>query len=542
MNEKKILSYGLEAKLGTLNPHKYYSYTGTITAQIVRMCGARLYVKLPNEDYTSFVQMGQVAEGNPIQVDKEGKVWRIKISQDYKWSDGSKLCIEDVLYTFKELFDPAMENTKACNIMHGYISILNAESYYNGNAKWEDVGIKIVDQNYLEITTEEPQTVADVMLHFANTASTLVKKDIYEKAKVNGMSYGTSVEEYVSGGLFSIYEWKDGEYIKLKKNNYFPYSDLAKVDEIHILLSVSKQKQQKLFEEGKLDFVELISENIQEFESYNNILEDPQKIITSINLNLKNPSCPALKNLNFRNAIYYALNREKIAESVNEIPVQYYISTNRIIDNLKGIRYRDTDEAAENVVPNYGYNVELAKEYFSKALKELDKEKIDIELLCGDNQRHKTLSCEIKTSIENTFGRDKITIHIKEIEYSKLKKYLTTWKTDKEAYQMAFAGFAGSTVAPWNALKYHTGFYNGETWQNDQFDVLWHEANYGESILIKGKRLQLTAEMEAILIDQKPFIPVTQEVYRYLISDRIKVMFNHPVPTIGFGWEYSDIK
>lgn len=73
MNEKKILSYGLEAKLGTLNPHKYYSYTGTITAQIVRMCGARLYVKLPNEDYTSFVQMGQVAEGNPIQVIKKVK-------------------------------------------------------------------------------------------------------------------------------------------------------------------------------------------------------------------------------------------------------------------------------------------------------------------------------------------------------------------------------------------------------------------------------------------------------------------------------------
>lgn len=555
MNELKkqrdgIIKFAFPAKLGTLNPHRYYSYVSTITAQMIRLCGIRLYANLPNDDFTSFELKPQLAEGIPKQMDEEGKVWHVKIKENMKWENGDIINAQDVLYSFKQMLDPVMLNSKAGNLIHGYISIKNADRYYKQNGeggiktKWEKVGIKAIDDLTIEITTEGTQCYADVMMHLGNTASTLVHKKTYEITKSEDGTetlYGTSPDKMMCGGSFIVDEWIPGKYIKFKKNPNYVYKELINIEGMEAILNIDETTQIELFEKGKVDYIQLSAEKYLNYIDDKRVLSEPYKVITSLNFNITNPEKPILNNLNFRNSIYYAINRKEMADITKEIPVNYYISTNRIINSIKGIKYRDTDIAKSNIVDNLGYDPVLAKKYFNRALMEEELDSVEVSILYGNSARLRIMAEYIKENVPKVLGKDKIKINLKSMPFKEAKKYLTKWKSNPTAYEIAFSGWAGSTVAPWNALKYHTSVYNNEPWKNEEFDRIWEEANYGDSKFEEGKRLEYTAKMEAIMIKDKPFIPISQEVIRYIKNDRIEQGFKEPVPILGFGWEYSTI-
>ena len=87
---------------------------------------------------------------------------------------------------------------------------------------------------------------------------------------------------------------------------------------------------------------------------------------------------PALSNSHFRSALSYALNRFDFAASKGSVASVNFFSSNYMSDPENGLAY-DLTEAHENAIAGlvqgtdgYGYSLELARDYFRIALRELE--------------------------------------------------------------------------------------------------------------------------------------------------------------------------
>ena len=79
-----------------------------------------LYKNYINETGDGYVKDCMLAAEKPIQMDEEGKVWRIPIRQDYYWADygptagkNAQMNADTFIYTFKMCIDPDLLNVNA---------------------------------------------------------------------------------------------------------------------------------------------------------------------------------------------------------------------------------------------------------------------------------------------------------------------------------------------------------------------------------------------------------------------------------------------
>lgn len=546
----RILKLATSGKIATLNPQRYLN--SATEGTIVKQLGTRLYAYLPNDDFTAMVAKGQLADGPPKQVDEEGNVWHIKLKDDLVWSNGDNLDSEDVVYSFKKLFDPLLLNPKASNLLGGFISIKNAEQYYLQNGEggikteWEEVGFKAIDNLTIEVITEKAQSPTEVMLCFCDTGSTLVYDKIFEETLSDDGTetlYGTSPDKMGYSGPYILKEWIPGAVVKVEKNPNYVFENDIKLAGIETIIVENSSTQMQLFEQGKIDFVQLTGENLSKYEQDPRVLQQNNKRVTSLTFNTNNPEKPILANINFRNAMYYGVDRVSLSKLIKEKPANFFISTERFVDVEKGIKYRDTELAKALVPENNGYNPELAKQYFETALKEEGIENVELTILYGDKGNYKVTAEFLQKSLPNLFGGDKIKLNLQAMPYTQVVAHRKTWRDNPTNYEITFCNWGGSTIAVWNGLKYHTSRFKGrnEPWTNEEFDRLWEEANYGISRLQEGKQLEYTSGMEKILFQEKPLVPLSQPIDKFLKSDRLKLGFENPVPILGFGLEYSTI-
>ncbi len=137
-------------KIGSLNP---LTYINSYSSTQIKRSSMILYTYFPNEDYTFCDLSGELADGDPVQVDDEGKVWQIKIRDGVVWENGDDLDANDVYYTWRMILDPKLANLRASNFAKDVIEIENAMNYFEGKCSWDEVGLKLVDDNTVEIHT-----------------------------------------------------------------------------------------------------------------------------------------------------------------------------------------------------------------------------------------------------------------------------------------------------------------------------------------------------------------------------------------------------
>src|SRR5687768_1093760 len=85
-------------------------------------------------------------------VSDDGKTYVFKLRAGATWSDGSPLTAEDFVYSFRRLEDPATAAEYASMLF----PIVNAEEINTGKAKPEEIGVKAVDANTLEVSLKAP--------------------------------------------------------------------------------------------------------------------------------------------------------------------------------------------------------------------------------------------------------------------------------------------------------------------------------------------------------------------------------------------------
>ena len=521
------------------------TYINSYSSTQIKRASLILYTYFPNEDYTFCTLSGELAAEDPIKMDEEGKVWQIKLRDGAVWENGDVVNADDVVYTWKMMLDPKLANLRASNFAKDVIEIENAMKYFQGECTWEEVGLKKVDDLTVEIHTVSGHDAREVMTHLAHPANCIINEEYYEKgmnADRTETLYGTSQEYWISAGPFTVESWTNDAEIKFKKNPNYLFKDKIWLAGIDIKVVKDTSTQMQLFDNGEIDYVKLNAENFQKYEEDPRILESPANAVTHITLNTINPNQPILANEKFRQALFFATDRESIASMTHNVPADYIVPSTHIIDLGKGLKFRDTEEGKANRFDNCGYDPEKAKQLFDEALAEEGIDKVSLTMIYNDVAPQTIMSEFLQQSWPKVFG-DKFELKLQAMPSSQRGDLMRSWGTKPDCYEISWGGWVSTDLMPWNAFKYWTTYYSAknEPFLSEEFDQVFEAANFGEDRFEDGMRLKEVAEMENLLIKPAIIIPVSETVDKYLKADRVELTMKNWANRVEWGWDYVKI-
>ena len=529
-------------KIGSLNP---LTYINSYASTQIKRCSMILYTYFPNEDNTFCTLSGELAAEDPVKVDEEGKVWQIKIRDGVTWENGDVMNADDVVYTWKMMLDPKLANLRASNFAKDVIEIENAMNYFQGECSWEDVGLKKVDDLTVEIHTVSGHDAKEVMTHLAHPANCIINEEYYEKgmnADRTETLYGTSKDNWISAGPFLVESWTNDAEIKFKKNPNYVFKDKIWLAGIDIKVVKDTSTQMQLFDNDEIDYVKLNAENFQKYEEDPRIMESPANAVTHITINSANPEQPILANEKFRQALFFATDRESIASMTHNVPADYIVPTTHIIDLGKGLKFRETEEGKANRFDNCGYDPEKAKQLFEEALAETGVDKVSLTMIYNDVAPQTIMSEFLQQSWPKVLG-DKFELKLQAMPSSQRGSLMRSWATKPNCYELSWGGWVSTDLMPWNAFKYWTTYYSAknEPYLSEEFDEVFQAANFGDDRFGDGVRLKEVAEMENLLIKPAIIIPVSETVDKYLKADRVELTMKNWANSVEWGWDYVKI-
>ena len=538
-----ILREAQTSTIGSLNPH---TYINSYSSDQIKRTSLALYTYFPNEDYTFCELSGELAAEDPIQMDDEGKVWQIKLRDGVVWENGDVLNADDVMYTWKMILDPKLVNLRASNFAKDVIEIENAMNYFEGNCEWEDVGLKKIDDLTVEIHTVSMQDAQEIKTHLAHPANVIVNEEYYEKYMNEDRTetmYGTSADKWISAGPFTVESWTNDAEIVYKKNPNYVFKDKIWLAGIDVKVVEDAGTQMQLFENGETDYISLSTDNYVKYQEDPRLLTAPYNSVSHITINTVNPDQPILANEKFRQALFYATDRDSIAALTYQDPADYIVPTTHIIDLENGIRFRDTEEGQANEYENNGYDPEKAKQLFEEALEETGIDKVTLTMIYNDTGVQVTTSEFLQQNWPKVLGEDKFELKLQSMPSSQRGDQMRNWASDPTCYEISWGGWDSTDLMPWNAFKYWTSYYSAknEPFNSEEFDRIFDDSNFGADRFEEGVRLNEVAEMERILVDQAIIIPVTQNTYKYLKSDRLELTMKNWANRVGYGWDYAKI-
>lgn len=548
---EKVYRTSLSADIATLNAH---NNTNTNVQTVYDYCSSPLYRQVPTEDGTAAIYVGDLADGEPYLTDEAGYVWNIKIREDAKWSNGDPINADTFIYSYKMLLDPKLVNSMANFAYSNYITIKNAEAYYkqlqegNSAVAWDDVGIKKIDEYTLEFTTTQRSTASDVMRHFSDRSMFPVYEPLYEagmNADRTATTYGTTLDEWMGCGPYILETWTNGAIHVYVKDPTHWMADYFKIDRVEIRITSDNNAKIQMWENGELDTLGLDATTLAIYKDDPRVYSYLDISITHIEINSVNTDNPILGTQAFRSALYYAVDRETLASLVGGVPMGVYVNAQAGAYPELGITYRETARAKELEPENYGYNPELALEYFNQAMTEIGESKVSVELLYNEaSSGQKLMSEYLEQSLPKVFGEDRFTLTLRAVPSASLSA-AKDWRSDPTCYDLGWSSWAPaiSRVYPFMAFRYFTASYanHPNPYISADFDALYNACNTETVKMNADLMVEMTAELERVYLRDVVNVPVYEPVNYVMYSEKLILPCTEYVPGIGYGVMFADV-
>lgn len=445
-----------------------------------------------------------VAEGDP-EKSKDGKTWTIKLREDAKWSNGDPVTAKDFEYAWKRTMDPKT------GAEYAYImaDLKNANKIMEGKAKPDELGVKAIDDNTLEIQLETNVPYFQELLAFGVF---LPQNEKFVKEK--GEKYGTSKDDTLYNGPFVLNEWNTEKNFQLKPNKEYWDKDKVKLKEVNYQIVKEQQTALNLYTTGKIDAVGLTAENV---DKYKNDAKYKDQFSTQLGsstffVRINQSKNKDLQNKNLRLALAKAIDKDKYVKTLlnnGSVPVDTLMPK----EFVKG---PDGKDYIEGVKSPLNYDKAEAKKYFDKAKKELGKDKFTFEFLTYDQDTSKKDAEYIKEQLETNLPG--VTLKIKQQPF-KQKLALES----KKNYELSFAGWGPDYPDPMTFIDMFIteGPHNQMDWSNKEYDQLVKDAK-GPLLSDVEKRWESLQQAEQIFLDDAAIIPMYQRGVARLRQPYIK--------------------
>ena len=457
--------------------------------------------------------------------DKTNTVYTFHIREGLKWSDGSVLDANDFAYGIKVVLDPKSASPKAA----AFYDLKNAQKYNEGKVKFDQVGVKVIDDLTLQLTLEQPcvdfeNTIASV--HFYPVSEEFIKE-------VGVKEYGSTVEKTLSSGPYVLTELDLNKNIKLIKNeDYWDAKNTFKVKSVEFLKVENMNTAISMYDNGELDAIlELSSEYYDEFGDETFTGATGRITFLWLNQYTKNKEAnKVMSNKNFRQALSYALNREELSEldTANK-PINSFVGID-FAGNAKGKTFNE--EYTTTAAPLKG-DKKKAKEYLDKALKELGYKSVDdlpeIEFVTYIYEPNEKL-CEL------VIDQWKQNLGLKKIKFTKQEfgtAISTFYSLDYDVFEIAIETNVRTTDLM-NSLT-TKATYNPGIIRSEKFDNLV-KAAIKESDPVK--RAKLVQEANQLLLDEGALVPVLYNGFKSAVKPYVD---NYRLGSID-GFEFQELE
>ena len=464
--------FNLGINYNTLDPHLF---TEMISAQV----DSSIYEGLLRLD-----KKGNYTGGVAESFTENNNKMTFKIRKNAKWSDGSRVTANDFVFAFRRVLNPKT----AARFSEMLFPIKNAEKYYNGKANVNELGVKAIDDNNLEIEIEHPVAYFKYILTLPITAP--IKEEFY---KAHEKTFAVNLESFLFNGPYKITKLSDGETLLEKNENYWNAKNI-KIPKIKYIVSSDFHAVDNLIENGEIDISRVENYNLEKYRKDKTLNSFLIGKLWYLDYNLNNKF---LKNQKLRQAISMAIDRDvnikKIKNNDGSIAARSVIS-----NQISGYSKKYREEYPDNNYIN-DKDPKLAKKLYDEALKELGVKKLELGLLAGNSDPEILEIQHIQEELRVKLGlKTKITVvSLKErLNMTRSEKYDIVLNTWSPKYDDATTYFDR-----WKTKDNK----NASSWQKQKYDLLVDEIYKMPKSAERDKKIN---EAEKILIDNTVIAPI----------------------------------
>lgn len=517
--EQKIV-YNLGADPKTIDPQLNSAVDGSTIIH-------NAFEGLMREDENSKIVPGTAEK---YEVSDDGTVYTFHIRKDAKWSDGKPVVAGDFEYAWKRALNPKVAAEYAYQLFY----IKNGAAYYNQEkvggkvATAEDVGVKVIDDNTLEVTLEAPVPYFLSLAAFPTYFP--VRKDIIEG---NEEKWTLKPDTYISNGPFKMSEWKEKESITFVKNENYWDAKNVKLETLEVKLIDDQITYLNAFKSGEIDVIEsppqaeiptLLDEGTAKIYPYLGTyfyvinVSDKAKDVDP-------KAAEALSNPKFRKALSLAIDKQLIVDKVaqgGQAPATSYVPAG-ILDSIGKEFQKDYSSK--------GANIEEAKKLLEEAGYPNGEGAPTITFTFNTDQGHQNIAQAVQDMWKTNLG---INVELKNEEWAVFQDTRNNFQ-----YSMARHGWIADYNDPMTFLDMWTtgNGQNNAGYSNKEYDKLIAQAKVE---LDDAKRTELLHKAEDILMDESPIIPLYYYTNVLCIDKNVKGTYKSPLGQMEFRDAYVE--
>lgn len=507
--EEKSIVFNLTAKPHTLDAHVF---TEVISMQLHYTINEAI---LRTNDKGEYVG-GIVSE---FYEDKENNTFNFKIRKNAKWSDGSAVTVDDIIFGLRRVLNP---KTAARNV-EMLFSIKNAEKYYNNEKNIEEVGIEKINNEEFRIILEKPTPYFKYILTLP--VAIPLKESFYLE---NEEDYASDHQHILMNGPYII-ESMNNDEINLVKNPYYWNAKNIHIDRIKYLTISDFRVVESLIKNEELDASRIETQFLKKHRDEGELDTYVNGRIWYLDFNLENEY---LQDIEFRKAISKAIDRDVYVKNIKD---DGSVASTTIIGNVihgnNNSIFRDTypDEILDNPY-NEKYTLILGSEE-QKKLYEKYKGR-EIRLLSGNSDPEVKEIQFIQEELRVKLGlkTNVLIVPFKErLALTRLKNYdivLNTWSPKYDD--------TTSTLNRWNKPTATDTIL----WNKKEYENIMNEIN---NMKESKKRDELSYKAERILLDDYVIAPIYYSVENNYVRKNIKGITRKNISTLT-DFTYADIK
>lgn len=332
----------------------------------------------------------------------------------------------------------------------------------NDPMAWANVGFKVTGTHKFQITLTEPKDAWYVKGQLMSGITGVVHEAKYEAGKSadkRTTTYGTIDNPLVSYGAYNLIEWQDGVLYLYERNDDHYAAEEYRIKRIRYDVIADQSIAVNEFKAGRLDIVGASGEYFKEFKDSPTLKLTPATTFFRFAFNIDErpdgTTNPILTYKEFRQAFYYAIDREEFASEVRAPAYanQGFIGPVYIATEYGSVSYRGSDAGKAVFAPlspeTTGFNPTKAKQLFDAAYAKSvadgnikNGDKVTVEYTYYKVETNDTVANWVKQTVETIFG-DKFELKLNGVSSDALD---AAW--DNFDFDMTFGGWQGLNFNP----------------------------------------------------------------------------------------------
>lgn len=456
------------------------------------------------EGLTSFDQQNQPIPGlaQKWEISEDGTTYTFFLRPNLKFSDGTPITADDVVFTWQRLVDPKVGSPY--NLLGA--NIKNGQAIIEGKMPVENLGVTALNENTVQIQLEHPDAAFLAICSRPNVG-------ILSRANVT--RYGnqwTKPENMVTSGAYKLAEWVINGYILLEKNPYYYDADQVTIPKIKFLPIVDASASLSQYQAGNLDITHSLP--VDQYEQLKQEMPEQihtvtQEAIYYYNLNMTLPKFK--NNPQLRQALSMAVDRTALVELVlgqGQTPLYSYVTPTIENGKFAGLDYEWADWPREK-------QIATAQRLFKEAGYG-STHPLSLTVSYNTNELHRKIALALASMWQEVFGSKSIQVKMANQEWK------TFLKSRKNAdYDVARDGW----VADYDSVDNYLFLYqcksplNNSQVCNPEFERLIAQA---QRSLDPEERVKLLRQSIQLIMQEYNIIPLYQYTYFRLVNPRIK--------------------